>query len=251
MPAPTCNFCSKVFTSWDNVARHKTNDPECRKKVDKNLDSTLERLREEMRAKDIAKAARRNGRRRPQVESPPPSPSEDPDPDPHVDEAAAPFEPQENHTSEPDAVPPGTTPPAPESAPGTGFGRKYWRRDFPGHGGATYGTGKTKFEEIRDDEILKGAEVWGPFKDESEWELAKWLIKNVGHTAADEFLKLSIITECAKPSYKGKNEFFDKIDNLPGGVKWQCKEFSVKGNLPDLDKDPTSVTMRGETVEMW
>ncbi|KAJ7651800.1 hypothetical protein B0H17DRAFT_832323, partial [Mycena rosella] len=115
---------------------------------------------------------------------------------------------------------------------------------------------KTKFEEIRDDEILKGAEVWGPFKDESEWELAKWLIKNVGHTAADEFLKLSIvsivnhiavwlilpsdiqITECAKPSYKGKNEFFDKIDNLPGGVKWQCKEFSVKGNLPDLDKDP-------------
>ncbi|KAJ7687502.1 hypothetical protein B0H17DRAFT_1136229 [Mycena rosella] len=200
MPAPTCNFCSKVFTSWDNVARHKTNAPECRKKVDKNLDSTLERLRKERCAKDIAKAAHRNGRRRPQVESPPPSPSEDPDPDPHVDEAAAPFEPQENYTSEPDAVPPGTTPPAPESAAGTGFGRKYWRRDCPGHGGARYGTGKTKFEEIRDDEILKGAEVWGPFKDESEWELAKWLIKNVGHTAADEFLKLSIITERAKPS---------------------------------------------------
>ncbi|KAJ7690245.1 hypothetical protein B0H17DRAFT_1201811 [Mycena rosella] len=251
MPAPTCNFCSKVFTSWDNVARHKTNAPECRKKVDKNLDSTLERLRKERCAKDIAKAAHRNGRRRPQVESPPPSPSEDPDPDPHVDEAAAPFEPQENHTSEPDAVPPGTTPPALESAAGTGFGRKYWRRDCPGHGGATYGTGKTKFEEIRDDEILKGAEVWGPFKDESEWELAKWLIKNDGHTAADEFLKLSIITERAKPSYKGKNEFFNKIDDLPGGVKWQCKEFSVKGDLPDLDKDPTGVTMRGETVEMW
>jgi hypothetical protein len=50
------------------------------------------------------------------------------------------------------------------------------------------------FEEIRDNEVLKGAEVLGPFKDEAEWELAKWLIKHVGHTAADEFLKLSIVS---------------------------------------------------------
>jgi hypothetical protein len=25
----------------------------------------------------------------------------------------------------------------------------------------------------------------------------------------------------------------------------------VKGDLPDLDKDPTGATMRGETVELW
>lgn len=50
------------------------------------------------------------------------------------------------------------------------------------------------FEEIRDEEILKGAEVLGPFADEAEWELAKWLIKHVGHTAADEFLKLAIVS---------------------------------------------------------
>ncbi|KAJ7906533.1 hypothetical protein B0H13DRAFT_1880510 [Mycena leptocephala] len=160
--------------------------------------------------------------------------------------------PQENDSGEPDAIPPPPAPAhAPGSAPQTGSGRKRWRETVPGHGGATYGLGKTVFEEIRDSEILKGAEVLGPFKDEAEWELAKWLIKHVGHTAADEFLKLSIITDRARPSYKGKTEFFGKIDDLPGGVKWQCKEIDVKGDLPDLDKDPTGATMRGETVELW
>ncbi|KAJ7748266.1 hypothetical protein DFH07DRAFT_775727 [Mycena maculata] len=80
-----------------------------------------------------------------------------------------------------------------------------------GGGGATYGPGKTTFEEIRDEEILKGVEVLGPFRDEAEWELAKWLIKHVGHNAANEFLKLSIT----------------------------------------LTKDPTGATMRKETVELW
>ncbi|KAJ7160307.1 hypothetical protein C8R46DRAFT_830620, partial [Mycena filopes] len=118
--------------------------------------------------------------------------------------------------------------------------------------GATYTEhGKTRFEEIRDAEILKGAEVLGPFKDEAEWELAKWLIKHVGHTATDEFLKLRIILQRAQPSYTGKNSFFEKIDELPGGVEWQCKEMDIKGDLPDLDKDPTGKTMRGETVELW
>ncbi|KAJ7801547.1 hypothetical protein B0H14DRAFT_2248060, partial [Mycena olivaceomarginata] len=59
--------------------------------------------------------------------------------------------------------------------------------------GATYGQGKTVLKVIQDDEILTGAEVLGPFKDKAEWELAKWLIKHIGHTAADEFLKLSIV----------------------------------------------------------
>ncbi|KAK6988497.1 hypothetical protein R3P38DRAFT_3332030 [Favolaschia claudopus] len=90
---------------------------------------------------------------------------------------------------------------------------------------------KTVFETIRDEEILKGAEVLGPFKDEAEWELAKWLIKHVGDTAAEEFLKLSIVSirKRAQPSYTKKAEFFDKVDSLPGGVKWQCKE---------IDRDP-------------
>ncbi len=47
--------------------------------------------------------------------------------------------------------------------------------------GSTYGETKTVFQSIRDDQVLEGAEVLGPFRDDKEWELAKWLIKNVGH----------------------------------------------------------------------
>lgn len=60
--------------------------------------------------------------------------------------------------------------------------------------GATYGTAKTSFDIIRDDQVLHGADVWGPFRDDEEWELAKWLIKNVGHNQAAEFLKLGLVS---------------------------------------------------------
>ncbi|KAJ7870405.1 hypothetical protein B0H13DRAFT_2556335 [Mycena leptocephala] len=230
---PSCNFCNKSsFASWEDVARHKSLSPDCRRQADQNLDQVLKRLRDERRAKDRAKKARRAGSQTPPPVEPP-SPLEDMDFGP--DEGAAPILPQENDSGEPDATPPAPAPaPAAESVPDTGSGRKYGERLCRGMV-----------------EILKGAEVLGPFKDEAEWELAKWLIKHVGHTAADEFLKLSIITDRARPSYHGKTEFFGKIDDLPSGVKWQCKEIDVKGDLPDLDKDPTGATMRGETVELW
>ncbi|KAF7370021.1 hypothetical protein MSAN_00632100 [Mycena sanguinolenta] len=131
--------------------------------------------------------------------------------------------------------------------------RPRWRRSFdPQSGaGATYGPAKTAFELIRDDEILTPGMVLGPFRDDDEWQLAKWLIKHVGHTATDEFLKLPIINDRAKPSYTNKTDFFDKIDSLPGGVKWQCKVLDIKGDVPDLDNDPTGATMRREQVELW
>ncbi|KAF7377221.1 hypothetical protein MSAN_00142000 [Mycena sanguinolenta] len=117
--------------------------------------------------------------------------------------------------------------------------------------GATYGKGKTAFEIIKDEEILRPGVVLGPFRDDDEWQLAKWLIKHVGHTATEEFLKLPIISDRAKPSYGGKKDFFEKIDSLPGGAKWSCKILDVKGDLPDLEKDPTGATKRHEQCELW
>ncbi|KAJ7462850.1 hypothetical protein FB451DRAFT_1494885 [Mycena latifolia] len=117
--------------------------------------------------------------------------------------------------------------------------------------GATYGPGKTVFELIRDEEILTEGMVLGPFRDDDEWQLAKWLIKHVGHTATDEFLKLSIISDRAKPSYDNKTDFFEKVDSLPGGAKWHCKRLDTKGDVPDLDKDPLGKTMRCEQNELW
>ncbi|KAJ6560916.1 hypothetical protein B0H10DRAFT_1966807 [Mycena sp. CBHHK59/15] len=60
--------------------------------------------------------------------------------------------------------------------------------------GATFGEGPTTFQAIRDDQVLRGAEVLGPFESDDEWELAKWLIKNVGHNQMEAFLKLPIVT---------------------------------------------------------
>ncbi|KAJ7646426.1 hypothetical protein DFH06DRAFT_926842, partial [Mycena polygramma] len=117
--------------------------------------------------------------------------------------------------------------------------------------GAVRGQGKTDFELIRDKEVLTPGVVLGPFRDDDEWQLAKWLIKNVGHTATEEFLKLSIISDRAKPSFGGKKDFFEKVDSLPGGAKWHCKVLDTRGDLPDLDKDPTGQTMRREQSELW
>ncbi|KAJ6629828.1 hypothetical protein B0H10DRAFT_1743319, partial [Mycena sp. CBHHK59/15] len=110
---------------------------------------------------------------------------------------------------------------------------------------------KTAFELIRNNEILTPGTVLGPFRDDDEWQLAKWLIKHVGHTATEEFLKLPIISDRAKPSFGGKKDFFEKVDSLPGGAKWHCKLLDTKGDLPDLEKDPTSATMHREQNELW
>ena len=72
--------------------------------------------------------------------------------------------------------------------------RKTYIEKYPGAAGASTGRCKTAFEIIDDNQVLEGAEVWGPFKDDEEWQLAKWLIKNVGHGQADTFLKLPIVS---------------------------------------------------------
>ena len=70
------------------------------------------------------------------------------------------------------------------------------RKPFPREkvAGATFGEARTGFHDIRDDQILKDGEVLGPFASEAEWELAKWLMKNVGHNQVEEFLKLPIVS---------------------------------------------------------
>lgn len=55
----------------------------------------------------------------------------------------------------------------------------------------------------------------------------------------------------AKPSYTGKKDFFERVDDLPGGVRWQCQKMDVEGDLPDLEKDPCGATMRSEQLEVW
>ena len=51
---------------------------------------------------------------------------------------------------------------------------------------------QTAFELMRDEEL--GETPWTPFKDEDEWELTQFLIKEVPQTTADKFLKLQIVS---------------------------------------------------------
>jgi hypothetical protein len=67
--------------------------------------------------------------------------------------------------------------------------------DFPWSAGEPTGTTKrTPFEKIRRLQQKAKEEAWGPFKDEEEWDLARWLMtSSISQTKLDEFLKLPLV----------------------------------------------------------
>ncbi|KAG0695674.1 Zn-finger domain-containing protein [Suillus ampliporus] len=94
---------------------------------------------------------------------------------------------------------------------------------------------------------LNGKSVWGPFDDEEEWDLARWLIQNVGQNKTDEFLKLPIIRNRANLSYPNKHTFLQKIDALPTkGPEWHCDLIKVAGDILAPDSEMSSAEL-----ELW
>ncbi|KIO14800.1 hypothetical protein M404DRAFT_93262, partial [Pisolithus tinctorius Marx 270] len=51
----------------------------------------------------------------------------------------------------------------------------------------------TAFEEMKKTEQKNNNNQWAPFQNENEWDLARFLMKNMGQTKIDEFLKLSLV----------------------------------------------------------
>jgi hypothetical protein len=68
---------------------------------------------------------------------------------------------------------------------------------YPGHAGQIFGEGVTAFERLQEEKRMEGLDPWAPFENEEEWELAHWLMKNVGQTKTDDFLKLPIVSQPA------------------------------------------------------
>lgn len=66
--------------------------------------------------------------------------------------------------------------------------------------GAAWGQQIPLFESIWLNQKQEGICQWGPFDGEEEWELAEWLIKNVGQKQTDTFLKLPIVRYIDKPA---------------------------------------------------
>jgi hypothetical protein len=60
--------------------------------------------------------------------------------------------------------------------------------------GATWGSCKTLFESLDEEQKREGGSRWAPFEDEEEWQLAEWLIQNVGQKQTDRFLRLPIVS---------------------------------------------------------
>jgi hypothetical protein len=70
---------------------------------------------------------------------------------------------------------------------------------YPGDAGQGMRKTKTRFEELLIMQEAEGKKPWEPFASEEEWDLTKWLIKNVGQRSTDEYLKLPIVSEIYVP----------------------------------------------------
>ncbi|KAG1828898.1 hypothetical protein DFJ58DRAFT_672071, partial [Suillus subalutaceus] len=79
-----------------------------------------------------------------------------------------------------------------------------------------------------------------------EWGLAEWLVKSLGQTRTDEFLKLPITRNRMQASFHNNQSFLKKVDELPHGAAWSCKKISVQGNRTDEKGEPLH-----EDVELW
>ncbi|KAK7049033.1 hypothetical protein R3P38DRAFT_3307632 [Favolaschia claudopus] len=217
--ASQCQYCKGFFNDETTVQRHQAHAPACRKARDEYIQKNLLiRKRRRPRSPQASSSSTVNAE---------PAAADEPmdvdfsDPTEH-----AASELPDNDAQDPDPAAPGV---------GEPFPSKY-------AAGATHGRAKTKFEHIRDDQILKGAEVLEPFADEEEWELAKWLIKTVGHNQAEAFLKVPIVSDRVKPSFDNKRSFLDSIDQLPIGAGCKIEHVTLTGDLKDENGKPLTET---------
>ena len=78
-----------------------------------------------------------------------------------------------------------------DSHPDSHLGNR-WVYDFPEPAGVALGTGESHFVQLK--KAQDGMAPWAPFEDLEEWELAWWIATHVGQNAANELLKLPIVS---------------------------------------------------------
>ncbi|KAI0685867.1 hypothetical protein BC835DRAFT_1408700 [Cytidiella melzeri] len=105
--------------------------------------------------------------------------------------------------------------------------------------GKVYGEAEASFERVFQKQKKEGT-------DSNEWDLAKWLSRNVGHNQADKFLHLPIIKERVNASFASKDHLLKAIDALPTGTSWKSQLLKVTGDL----KSDEGVEIT-EELELW
>jgi hypothetical protein len=96
---------------------------------------------------------------------------------------------------------PAPAPPGPEMPPAQPESLRatvddaYYIEEFPADlgAGAIWGEEVPVFEKLWQEQKAEGSSRWGPFENQNEWELAEWLIKNIGQKQTDAFLNLNIV----------------------------------------------------------
>ncbi|KAJ7769423.1 hypothetical protein B0H16DRAFT_1411344 [Mycena metata] len=111
--------------------------------------------------------------------------------------------------------------------------------------GIPIGQAETLFERLRQQQQKSGDSKFAPFTGNDEWELARWLSKNVSQTATEEYLQLPS-TKKSKLSFHNNRAFLKKVDTLPTGPDWTCDIVTVVGNR--LNDDDVLMT---EELELW
>ncbi|KAI6017785.1 hypothetical protein BKA83DRAFT_17150 [Pisolithus microcarpus] len=99
-------------------------------------------------------------------------------------------------------------------------------KQYTGAAAHILGSWPTVFEDMENAENTSGGSQWAPFQNEEEWELARFLMKNVGQMKINDFLKLSLVRQ--------------------SGVTWTCEMIDVVGDAVAEDG-----STRWEQLELW
>jgi hypothetical protein len=264
---PHCRFCGKLCTTASGLERHILYTLDCKKASSEEFNQYADSIWDDVPAKP-------NDAEQRQLVNDPNLP--DPNlPDFHLEED---FQMAEdmlyNEEINLPAQPPHEEPPphaqgifeTPNKEDLNNGGR--FIEHFPEEymAGATWGQGKPLFESLDEERKRAGASRWAPFEDEDEWELAEWLIRNVGQKQTDAFLKLPIVRffpltlsmyfiNChwqtqkrTKPTYGSNRNFLKKIDELPTqATGWTCDIVTSTGNKLNDEGEPVP----SERLELW
>ncbi|KAI0071914.1 hypothetical protein K474DRAFT_1606079, partial [Panus rudis PR-1116 ss-1] len=127
-----------------------------------------------------------------------------------------------------------------------GLPKKSFIKDYPAHrrAGEILGEGKTWVDDIR--EVCEDGKKWGPFDDQDDWLLARWLLTSgLSQSKIDDFLKLNITRSRTGPSFKNKRSLLKKVDEIPRGPEWTCEIFD---RVSDENGSDIALT---ERLELW
>ena len=187
---PYCRFCGKLCPTVPGLNRHVDNSPNCKKASRQEFGQYANSIWEEVpeNLNDVERKPLPNFQMEPDL------------PDFHLEEEEEDIQIAEEMFNREEInipPPPPPQPPQPdvpqEDVPDNDS--RYIEK-FPEEylAGATWGDCKPLYEYLDEEQKREGGSHWGPFEDEDEWQLAEWLIQNVGQKQTDIFLKLPIVS---------------------------------------------------------